>query len=209
MFIIITKMKYEKFNDFWSQWTEKWYQTATITVDGKVVPVKDLCTFKKNYTSKVYKKYNSIKTIIKDSYFKNVLPDNTASCHLSRYKRASVITYTIIKSEPLNYKYEKKQPWLDPYFLKQRLAFYMAIGSIIQDFPEDQINKCKASGKPIYDFQSLGISNSSCSSNDEDDFLMSVYKDLLYSEIYDNFNVLTMANVYGLLTEKASSLCSE
>lgn len=197
-------MKYVKFVEFWSSHIEKWYSDTVITVDEIDVPVNTLCCLKEDYTETVFKKYEAIKNIVKESYFKNIKHDDKRSCHLSRYKRASVLTYAIIKCTPIKYINEQAQPWLDPYFLKQRLAFYMAISSIIQDCPKEFVEEYKSKNIPLYDFKSLGANE--CDAECDDDFLMSVYKDLLYSEIYDNFNVLTMANVYGLLTERASVL---
>ena len=197
-------MKYGKFADFWNDHIEKWYSSAVVTIDGTTIPVNTLCCLKKDYTEIVFKKYEAIKNIVKESYFKNIRPEDKQSCHLSRYKRASVLTYAIIKCSPIEYYNENEQPWIDPYFLKQRLAFYMAISSIIQDCSKTLIDEYRSKNIPLFDFKSLGANE--CNAACDDDFLMSVYKDLLYSEIYDNFNVLTMANVYGLLTEKSSVL---
>lgn len=197
-------MKYEKFEEFWDHHIQKWYSGAVMKVNGIDVPVSQFCSIKKDYTKTVFKKYEAIKNIVKESYFKNINLEDKKSCHLSRYKRASVLTYAIIKCAPIEYVEKKTQPWLDPYFLKQRLAFYMAISSIIQDCSKEFVEEYKAKNIPLYNFDSLGANE--CDTDCDDNFLMSVYKDLLYSEIYDNFNVLTMANVYGLLTEKASVL---
>ena len=180
-------MKYEKFLEFWDHHIEKWHSSAAINVDGKDIPVSKLCSIKKEYTETVFKKYEAIKNIVKESYFKSIKFEEKKPCHLSRYKRASVLTYTVIKCDPLEYFEVKEQPWLDPYFLKQRLAFYMAISSIIQDYPRELVEECKKKKIPLYDFISLGSNESGAEC--DDDFLMSVYKDLLFSEIYGNFNV--------------------
>lgn len=198
-------MKKNKFVELWDNLTAEWFENTVIKVDGKVVPVRDLCSIRKNYAGRVHKNYELIKKVVKDSYFKNVDGDNLETCRLSRYKRAAVLTYAIIKSTPLVYKNEPKSLWIDPNFLKQRLAFYVAISSIIQDANGESILESEKKGESIFDFSSLGYSFN-CAECQDDSFLMSVYKDLLYSEIYDNFNVLTMANLYGLLTEKTSSL---
>ena len=89
---------------------------------------------------------------------------------------------------------------MHPAFLKQRLAFYIAIGSIVQDYSEEDVSSL---GKPHFDFEDLGKCDII---DDEDTFLLSVYKDLFFSEVYENYNILTMANVFGLLTERASNL---
>lgn len=198
-------MRRDKFNEFWVKLAQEWYTTTTVEVENKHVPVAELCTFRDNCPQLVYENYEFIKTVTKEFYFKNLDNLENKPCRISRYKRAAVLTYAIIKSNPLIFVQEKSQPWIDPYFLKQKLAFYMAIGSIVQEATESSIEKCLQQNKPIFDFTSLGniADNIDCQ---DDTFLMSVYKDLLYSEVYDNFNILTMANLYGLLTEKASEL---
>lgn len=92
----------------------------------------------------------------------------------------------------------------DPYFLKQRLAFHIAMGSIIQDFPKDVLMEKLGDGKSqkIYDISSLDKGNNP----EDDDFLTSVYKDMFFSEIFYNYNVLTMANMLKLFTEKYTLL---
>ena len=176
------------------------------TSDGSnVVHVSELCCFSDNCANHIYKNYELIKQVIKDAYFKNSNGDDLKICRLSRYKRAAVLTYAIIKSAPLVFSNKENSLWVDPYFLKQRLAFYIAISSIIQDATDESIRKSIEQNGVIFDFASLG-SSFNCDECQDDSFLLSIYKDLLFSEIYDNFNVLTMANVYGLLTEKTTML---
>lgn len=196
-------MQEAKFSKFWDSWVKDWYECTMVSINGEQKPVDTLCSIKEDYTSVVFDMYNHIKETTKRFYFKDTgTPKNP--CHLSRYKRAAVLTYAIIKTEPLIYKESKPHPWIDPNYLKQRLAFYVALGSIIQDYPKDKVDEL-SEGKKIFDFSKLGKVDYR---EGEDDFLLSVYKDLLYAELYDDFNVLTMANVYGLLTERASILGS-
>lgn len=54
----------------------------------------------------------------------------------------------------------------------------------------------------IYDISSLDKGNNP----EDDDFLTSVYKDMFFSEIFYNYNVLTMANMLKLFTEKYTLL---
>lgn len=185
-------MTSEKFIEFWNVWSENWY---TLTFfDGQIErKIGSICTIKMGAAEQIHKTYEAIKCIVKDSYFKETQKK------LSRYKRASVLTYAIIKSKPLNYNYNMKKKY-DIYYLKQRLAFFMAIGSILQDYKEEDIASIE---QPIFYFKELGITELY---EGDDDFLMSVYKDLFFSEIYHNFNVLSMANLYGLLVERASKL---
>lgn len=197
-------MRKEKFREFWAEWVNSWYQTTTIlTSDGKT-HVRQLCRVKNDYSGIVFDTYDHIKAITKESYFKNKWnPDEPNRLHLSRYKRAAVLTYAVIKTEPLLYTASQNDCKIDIYFLKQRLAFYLALGSILQDYPKETIDAALYKGETIFDFSTLGKVDYI---EGDDDFLMSVYKDLLYAEVYDNYNILTMANVYGLLTERASIL---
>lgn len=194
-------MKKSKFMDFWDEWSTEWYKSTEIIIDDKKTPVSELCRFKKNYAAVLYKRYEKIKTIIRQSYFP---PTNCINIDnkFSRYKRAAIIAYTINGASPLIYTDPSIKNDLDPNFLKQRLAFFVAIGSIIQDFPQADVKSLETQG-PIFDFDSLGKMDKDYG---QDSFLLSVYKDLFYSEIYENYNVLTMAKVFGLLTECASKL---
>ena len=93
--------------------------------------------------------------------------------------------------------------------MKQRLAFYIGIGSIVQGFPEDAVKRVCAEPGKLFDFDTLDVNWSHTDQEiplEKDDFLTSVYKDLFFSELYGNYNILTMANVFGLLTERASKL---
>lgn len=186
-------MKKETFLKFWEEWSSNWINFS-IKCEGKIIPFSSLCSLRPKYGDKLYESYNIIKGIIKDSYFKDT------SKRLSKYKRAAIIAYVINGSHPLEYCDKAIEDDLDPHFLKQRLAFYVALGSIVQGYSQQEVEKLK---KPYFDFYSLGRQDIV---DNEDDFLLSVYKDLFFSEIYKNYNVLTMANVFGLLVERASKL---
>lgn len=186
-------MKREKFKSFWDAWSKAWI-ASSIHWKGEEVALSSLCDLRSAYGDALYDRYCFIKKTVKDSYFQ----DSTK--RLSRYKRAAIIAYTVNGATPLKYLEKNIQDDMHPAFLKQRLAFYVAIGSIIQDFSEDEVN---ALPKPYFDFDNLGKCDIV---DDEDTFLLSVYKDLFFAEVYENYNVLTMANVFGLLTERASNL---
>jgi len=185
-------MKREKFIEFWNAWVGLWYANAVVRTEGEAIPINTLCDIREKAGDDVFEMYRLIKRTAKEVYFKNPHVKR-----LNRYKRAAVIAYAVLQTNPLRYKYEMRFQ-IDQYYLKQRLAFMLALGSIIQDYEEEKIVALKS---PIFQFESLGNS-----SNDVDGFLMSVYKDMLYSEAYGNYNILTWANVYCLLTERASSL---
>lgn len=201
-------MRLATFRHFWNLYATEWVKEAEIEIDGKITPVSALCSLKDNYEKILLKRYNTMKKIVKDFYF------GTKGNHINRYKRAAIIAYVISSADPLDYKIQVNYG-IDDYFLKQRLAFFVAIGSIIQDFDENAIAAVKG---PLFDLSELGTKFKKVQSgtesshpdaeevNEQDDFQMSIYKDLFFSEIYQNYNVLTMANVFGLLTERVSSL---
>lgn len=194
-------MKLTTLKTLWDKYAGEWYKKDKVNIDGQLVPVSDLCSLKKSYEKILLQRYDKMKEIVKQSYFGNNIK------HVNRYKRAAILAYVISSAEPI--EFNKAVPFgADEYFLKQRLAFYVAIGSIISDFPKDKVEAIQGD---LYDFYDLGFlndkgANPSQGSQDRDDFLTSVYKDLFFSEIYQNYNVLTMANVFGLLTEKSSKL---
>lgn len=190
-------MKKSTFGEIWNYWAEDWLKSGTLCVNNADTPVSSLCSLREDYGSIVCKRYLKIKEIIKDAYFSD------SSKRLSRYKRAAIVAYAINGSNPLEYKSSLKEDDVEKYFLKQRLAFHVAIGSIIQDYPKEKVLDIIDKDGALFDFKNLGTANVA---NGEDDFLMSVYKDLFFSEIYDNYNVLTMANMFGLLVERASKL---
>lgn len=192
-------MKKEKFIELWKAYVLNWWNLQCIDLPDGSVSVSELCLIKKDACKRTFEIYNIIKRAAKRYYFR---AGDTP--HLSRYKRAAALSYSIIISDPLYYitdNQENVSGWIDKYFLKQRLAVNLALGSIIQDFPSSIVDEHVQKGGTIYDFSNLGDGQ-----NEDDDFLLSLYKDLLYSELYNNYNMLTMANVYGLLTEKASIL---
>lgn len=190
-------MKKEKFQQFWDEWSQMWHTQATVSANGQSVKVSELCELRKDYSSELYKRYGIIKKVIKDNYFAH---REDKDIRLNKYKRAAVIAYTINGAVPLIYKDTGEESLrIDPYFLKQRLTFYVAWGSILQEYPQEKLGRC-----PFRLFApELSPEEAEAGA---DSFLTSVYKDMFYAEIYRNYNVLTMANLFWLLTEKASSL---
>lgn len=187
-------MTEEKFVAFWNKHTQEWYENVCIKINNETYDIKDLCTLRRNYEKKVYKMYEQIKRKTKECYFQK--PNGS---RINRYKRAAVIAYAINKLSPVIYNPSIPDIENKALFLNQRLAFYMAWVSIITDFPEEDVNKITL----ICDFAAI---QKTSSPQEEDDFLISIYKDMYFSGIYRNYNVLTMANVFGLLTEHVSEL---
>ena len=194
-------MKDTTFYNFWIQWSSVWYNTATASCDSNKAEkkqVSDLCTIKDNCISSLFDSYIEVRDFVKKCYFRD------PKKRLSKYKRAAVIAYVILLNNPLKYKHPTHDG-IDVYYLKQNLAFYMGICSIIQDFTKEEIERVLESSDKLFDFSELGKADSS---EEDDDFLTSVYKDLFFSECYHNFNFLSLANVFGLVTERASRIGS-
>lgn len=185
----------EKFESLWSKWSSLWYEHASCVIDERAVPVRNLCTIDFTSSLKLHKNYETIKNVVKDCYFKE-----PSEKKLNRYKRAAVIAYTIIVTNPI--RCEANDLKFDPLFLKQRLALYVALGSILQDYSQEDVENLLLNKKVIFDFDNIGLSRD----DKNDSFLLSIYKDLFYAEIYENFNVLTFANLLLVLVERASLL---
>lgn len=184
-------MTEEKFVELWDgtvkEWVENCFEIRDSDGASQKVKFSQVCSVKKDACRRIYSNYLRIKALVKELYFKD------KGKLISRYKRASVIIYAVIAGEdPLDYKGEETK--VEGLFLKQRFAFYLALTSIIQDYEI-------APDRPIFYFSQLGVPT-----KNEDDFLTSVYKDIFFSEHYNNYNVLTMANMFGLLVERASTL---
>lgn len=194
-------MKFSTIKSLWDKYANEWHKNEKVFINGQLVPVYDLCSLKQDYEKILLQRYDKMKEIIKQSYFATNIK------HVNRYKRAAILAYVISSAEPITYN--QAVPFgVDDFFLKQRLAFYVALGSIVSDFPKAKVEAIQGD---LFDFYDLGFLNDkgvnpNGGSQDRDDFLTSVYKDLFFSEIYQNYNVLTMANVFGLLTEKSSKL---
>ena len=191
-------MEKNKFIELWDSVITPW-MNSSFELEGTNYIVKNYCNIKEDIIDQVFLKYEKIKKVTKDCYFQQ----NDEHCHLSRYKRAAVLMYAILLTNPLMYVKEETQCGeYDTLFLKQRLAFRIALSSIIQDYPQDKVKEAiKTEKRGVYDFKSLDTPDIQ-----GDDFLLSVYKDLFFSEIFENFNILTMANLLGLLSQKCSLL---
>lgn len=209
-------MKKCVFIDYWNKWTNTWFDYAhCFHVDDNNVlySVKDKCRLK-DVAAEAFDTYDQIKEDTKEKYFNypklNTMlsvntEDDDKTRRLSRYKRAAVIALVVLSIDCIELIDEEKYS-TDPYLLKERLAFHMAMGSIIQSFDQDKVDKLieNYSNQPLFSYDDLGRDRG----EKDDTFLQSVYKDMYFSRVYRNYNILTMANVFGLLTEK-SSLLSE
>lgn len=194
-------MKRDKFVQFWNITANEWINNGTVTKHddengNHEFRVKELCSFKPDCESNLYNNYTSLKKLLKDAYYS--YPEK---CKLSTYKRAAVLAYTVILTDPLVYRNSNEANEL---FLKERLALRVALCSIVQTFvhSSEELKELTKDGTPVFHFDEVDRFNS----KDEDSFLESVYKDMRFADLYQNYNILTMANVFGLLTVLASDL---
>lgn len=194
-------MTEQNFQKFWNIWSKQWFETQTCFIDGETTPVSFFCTITPDYGKELHRRYEIIKAVFKEKYFSQ---SDDSDIRLNKYKRAAVIAYAICGAAPLVYsENELNQLKIDRFFLKQRLAFYVALGSIVQEYPRGSVEEITSRKLPLFSFPALTEAESIAGA---DDFLTSIYKDMFYSQIYNNFNVLTMANLFWTLTQCASPL---
>lgn len=186
-------MDKKKFIELWNLWSEQWLRIPIEDSNGVVNAIGEYCEMQSSAVDIVFKNYCIIKNLVKSTYFE----ERQHALTLNRYKRAAVIAYAVIKTEPIVLCNTK--PEEDPLFLKQRFAFFLALGSIVQDFPIEQVRE-----KKLFSVMER-IGERNCRAGN-DAFLLSIYKDLFFAELYGNYNVLSMANIFGLLIEDVIGL---
>ena len=193
-------MKFEKFSEFWEQGVRSWFATETLSDEQEQIFAREICKIKTNSASIVYHNYEAIKKIVKDNYFMDDTHNN-----ISRYKRAAVIIYAILKSDPLvRIDNGVKR---HTYFLKQRFAIYMAFSSILVDYDKEKVMAKLAIERKTNPLATVFRANCLGKEDDkQDNFLTSFYKDLEFAEIYKNYDVLAIANILGLIVETSSIL---
>lgn len=178
-------MMIEKFERFWNLYSNEWIDNATLKENGSIHSVSEYCTIKPNCVHELYDTYCEIKRILKKRYYAGINP------LLNRYRRAAALAYAINEYAPLEYLNKNESP--EHKFLVQRLAFYIALSSIIIEYPQKAVETLQ---------QQLFVFPKRDSYEEElnaDDFLTSVYKDLYLAKEYKNFNVLTLSNVLWLI----------
>ena len=198
-----TNMKEEKFVELWNKHSSTWYNECVIEISNTKYPISAFCDLvdDETYIKLIHKKYEKIKSKVKELYF---VQSNDCQATISPFKRASIIVYAVNSMEPILFKKELPVFVKNKYslFLKQRLAFHIALQSIIMEYPEEFLNKKYEEGN-LFDFDivSVGVGSST-----GDSFLKGIYKDIFYSEIYKNYNVITMSNIFLLIVERSSRL---
>ena len=195
-------MTFEKFKELWNVHAINWYSNCKVNYNDVFVDAKSVCALREDdYIPCIHRRYELIKTKVKELYFAN---DSSRDTTISPFKRAAIIVYAINSLDPLVFPLSKDLPVKDinSLFLKQRLAFHLGLHSILMEFPEDAVDKM-SQDSPIFDFDivSIGVGGTT-----GDSFLKGIYKDIFFSEIYDNYNVITMSNVFLLLIERSSQL---
>lgn len=191
-------MTLEKFEDFWKLWTEQWLESE-IEIDEVKIKPSSLCSIKRDIAKEVWNNYNIIKRIVKDKYFAE---KDKSKIRLDKYKRAAVIVYAINSSSPLKYKRSKTENRkVDGSLLKQRLAFYIAWASIVMEYDKTDVESL---GEPVC--INFPIRTDYENEMGADSFELGLYKGLFYAQLYNAYDVMSMANVFWLLVENASNL---
>lgn len=137
--------------------------------------------------------YSKIKDIVKKSYFSEPSEKHA----LNRYKRAAALIQAILLSQPLGNK-NNLQSW-SQYLFTERFAYYMGISSILMDYDQQEIEPLHGN---LFNYELVDRDIE----EGNDIFLISIYKDLYFSTINNNYNILTMANVLGLVFSRVSKM---
>lgn len=196
-------MDASKFAELWEVHAKNWYRNECFPIAGVSYHVSDFCELQdQEYVSLIHQRYETIKKKIKKLYFKTS-EENTTT--ISPFKRAAIIVYAVNSLEPLVFidkNIPKSVKNRHSLFLKQKLAFHLGLMSIVMEYPKEKIEEIAKQGN-IFDFdiKSIGVGGDT-----GDSFLRGVYKDILFSDIYKNYNVITMSNVFLLIVERSSKL---
>ena len=174
-------MKIEKFEQFWNLYSDEWLNNATLKDNGDIHHVSEYCIIKPDCVHELYDTYCEIKYILKKRYYAGINP------LLNRYRRAAALAYAVNEYAPLEYSSKSEFP--EYKFLVQRLAFYIALSSIIIEYPKEIVETIP---QQLFVFPKRDLYEEKLNA---DDFLTSVYKDMYLAKEYRNFNVLTLSNV--------------
>jgi len=208
-------MKEETFCALWKEWSKKWHETAEYDIsiwnpqkremEKKHIIVKDYCNVIQGRESELWRLYEKSKENVKRIYLYG------DDIKINRFRRAAVLSYVLSSAMTLSYNEENYTKFFgeliegcsikqlpDPLYLKQRLAIHCAVESIIMEYDRNDV--ISLTGKPIFSIPRMA----SWEENKVDDFLSSVCKELFFSDVYGNQNVLALANMFWVLTQLSS-----
>lgn len=193
-------MTLEKFKELWNVHALNWYDNCKISTNEVIINAKDVCKLRGDeYVPFIHQRYELIKDKVKELYFTNAASKDTT---INPFKRAAIIVYAVNSLDPIVFSSHLNIPVknINSLFLKQRLAFHLGLHSILMEFPEDLLKNLSLE-IPHFDFEIVSIGVGGMTG---DSFLKGIYKDIFFSEIYKNYNVITMSNVYLLIIERSS-----
>lgn len=170
-----------------------------------------------NIEELVHTCYEGIKKEVKKNYF---LANDDTEIILNRYKRAAVLSYAILEMEPfIENKHYKAEIPVKAELFNEYFAFYLGLHSLLIDYPKEELDSlfADASKKDIFHFPLLNNNTTNdiaptVSAQDSDYFsensyVDSVAKEFQYCRVFNNFNLLSVADKYFLLYKGFSYIC--
>lgn len=198
-------------SDFHSLWTQvlAFFDSPTSSWLGECIRKHEF-VLRDNAEKSVHQSYEVIKAIVKERYFDPlIMTDDTSEHNISRYKRASVLSYAVLEVLPFQRSrgaYSAVAPSKSDLF-NEYFAFYLGLHSLLIDYPEETIDRLKKSKhtRDLFVFpkhyDSVGESMSESIT-----YADSVATEFQYARKFNNFNVLSVANMYYLLLHYCSYL---
>ena len=157
-----------------------------------------------NAADMVYKKFEHIKSLFKKHYF-----DDRSLHTLDRHKRAALLTYAFISVKPLLFPYVSKDSSVFLLFPNEAVAFYFGLHFLTIDYPESVIDRInKEFGGTFFNLPNTyySITHGICSPSDEYGYIANVCRDLHFTQVFRNYDILAMADRYFLLEKGFSNL---
>lgn len=163
-------------------WMRKGFQSEQFSFDGDIICLAARCS----------NAYNKVKQVVKEKYFRK----NISKITISRYKRAAIISNVVLGVRP--FKIDRAVSPEDKAFLiNEYFAFYLGLHSLLIDFSDEYINHYKNENPDIFKFPTP---------SNGDAYIDIVAKELYFSMLYKNYNILSMADKYYLLLKGFSGL---
>jgi hypothetical protein len=187
-------MLQSKFHDLWQTLVIDFLNSQKSECLNVAYKQKRL-TVRWNAESLVFQRYERIKQLFKDNYFKSS-EDTT----LDRHKRAAIIVYAFIDVMPLVLESPKSTDAIQLQLVNECVAFYFGLHYLTIDYKDEAISRIVNELNsvfftlPDHHFPPKG---EQCVESNH--YAICVWKDLYFSRIFRNYNILTMSNVFYLL----------
>lgn len=188
-------MKAKTFNQLWDALIIDFLQAPQSAplheayIDGRL-------SIKSNACCLVYDKYEKIKTLFKQNYF----PSKKAFI-LDRHKRAAILVYAFIDIHPVTVAKLVDNDSVFLHLANEILAFYFGLYSITLDYKKEAIERVIDEFHSVFfRFPETHLPGKPAIKHfEENGYLALVCKDLYFSKLFRNYNILTMANMFFLL----------